>query len=252
MATKIALNNLYKRFGSKHVLQGASMQVAAGTTQVILGGSGSGKSVLLKCLLGLLPVDAGTVQVDGHPTTGLTERQRTQLMTKFGMLFQSGALFDSLSVWENVAFVLRQRGVSERIAKDTAIAKLAMVGLPATVADMNPADLSGGMRKRVGLARAICHNPEIILYDEPTTGLDPITSDVINDLILKLQAELRCTSIVITHDMTTAFKVANRVAFLYEGKFLEEGPVAQFRTTTNPFVRQFVEGRAEGPIKIVV
>ena len=127
-----------------------------------------------------------------------------------------------------------------------------MVGLPATVADMNPADLSGGMRKRVGLARAICHNPEIILYDEPTTGLDPITSDVINDLILKLQAELRCTSIVITHDMTTAFKVANRVAFLYEGKFLEEGPVAQFRTTTNPFVRQFVEGRAEGPIKIVV
>lgn len=252
MTIAIELKNVAKAFGKKEVLRGASVKVEKGSTLVVLGGSGTGKSVLLKCILGLVEIDGGQISVNGRDVSHLKERERTELMRTFGMLFQSAALFDSMSVWENVAFVLLQRNVPAPEAKSIAIQKLSMVGLRPEVADMNPADLSGGMRKRVGLARAICHDPEIIFYDEPTTGLDPITSDIINDLILKLQKELKCTSVVITHDMTTAFKVADRLAFLYQGKFLAEGTSKEFKDSDNPYVRQFVEGRADGPIKVTV
>lgn len=248
----IELNNLHLAFGSKKVLQGASLAIPTGTTQVILGGSGSGKSVLLRCILGLLQPQQGSLKVLGQTLNPNKSDAHTALMQKCGMLFQSGALFDSLSVWENVAFTLLQKKMQPDTARKVALEKLSMVGLASRVAEQYPAELSGGMRKRVALARAICGNPEIILYDEPTTGLDPITADVINDLILKLQRELKCTSVVITHDMHSAFKVADRMAFLYKGAFLAEGTAAAFKNTTNPYVRQFVEGNAEGPIETTV
>lgn len=247
---KIELRNVEKRFGKKEILTGASLQIARGTTQVILGKSGTGKSVLLKCVLGLEPIQGGEILVDGVEVSRLKGAERMELMAKFGMLFQGAALFDSMNIWENVAFVMLQQGAKQAQAKEVALEKLRMVGLKPEVAEQNPADLSGGMRKRVGLARAICHNPEIIFYDEPTTGLDPITADVINDLIIKLQKELKCTSVVITHDMTSAFKVADRMAFLYDGKFMAEGTAAEFENSKNPMVKQFVEGRADGPIQI--
>lgn len=251
MSTKITFHNVKKSF-ARPVLEGATLKVEKGSTQVILGGSGSGKSVMLKCLLGLIPVDGGEIIVDGVDVTRIKAKDRPALMRKFGMLFQAGALFDSMSVWENVAFVLLQEGTKPAKAKDAAIAKLAQVGLRPEVAMQNPAELSGGMRKRVALARAICHEPEIILYDEPTTGLDPITADVINDLIIKLQKDLKTTSIVITHDMHSAFKVADEMALLYQGKFIAEGTPKDFRNSTNPYVKQFVEGSAQGPIKVTV
>jgi len=197
-------------------------------------------------------VDEGQIWVDGTDVAHLSEQERMALMGKFGMLFQNGAMFDSMTVWENVAFALLQRGMLPADAKAVALKKLAMVGLPALVADQNPNELSGGMRKRAALARAICHDPQIIFYDEPTTGLDPIMADVINDLIIKLQKELKCTSVVITHDMHSAFKVADRMAFLYQGSFLAEGSVKEFKNSDNLYVRQFVEGRADGPIKVTV
>jgi phospholipid/cholesterol/gamma-HCH transport system ATP-binding protein len=196
------------------------------------------------------PIQAGEIFVDGAPVSKLHGAERMELMAKFGMLFQGAALFDSMNIWENVAFVLLQQGMRRAQAKEIALEKLRMVGLKPEVAEQNPADLSGGMRKRAGLARAICHNPEIIFYDEPTTGLDPITADVINDLIIKLQAELKCTSVVITHDMASAFKVADRMAFLYDGQFVAEGTADEFKTTKDPMVKQFVEGRADGPIQV--
>ncbi len=245
---KLELKNVTKAFGSKQVLRGVSLAVQTGNTHVILGGSGSGKSVLLRTILGLTHADSGTILLDGKDVTHVREAQRMELMRKFGMLFQAGALFDSMSVWENVSFSLLQDGRSAKEAKDVAVSKLKMVGLKPDVALQNPAELSGGMRKRVALARAICHNPEIIFYDEPTTGLDPITADVINDLILKLQKELKCTSVVITHDMHSAFKVADRMSFLYQGKFIAEGTANEFKNSNNPYVNQFVEGRADGPI----
>jgi phospholipid/cholesterol/gamma-HCH transport system ATP-binding protein len=248
MSTLIQFSNVQRSFGKKQVLRGASLKVEQGDIQVILGGSGSGKSVLLKCLLGLVTIDNGDILVGGKSVVGLAENARTEMMSKFGMLFQNGALFDSLSVWENVAFRLLQDHVSPADARKIAVQKLGMVGLASTVAQQMPSELSGGMRKRVALARAICHNPQIILYDEPTTGLDPITADVINDLIIKLQTELKCTSIVITHDMASAFKIADRMAFLYQGKFLHEGTAKEFSKSDNAYVRQFVEGRADGPI----
>lgn len=252
MATLIDIRNVSKSFGRKEVLRGASLTIEKGITQVILGGSGSGKSVLLRCILGLVDVDGGSISVAGTDVSHGTEAERLARMSMFGMLFQAGALFDSMSVWENVAFVLLQRKMDRGEAKEIAIKKLAMVGLKADVADLNPAELSGGMRKRVALARAICHDPQIIFYDEPTTGLDPITADVINDLIIKLQKELKCTSVVITHDMHSAFKVADTMAFLYQGKFIAEGSPKEFKNSANPYVRQFVEGNAEGPIKVTV
>ncbi|RYG59103.1 MAG: ABC transporter ATP-binding protein, partial [Alphaproteobacteria bacterium] len=238
---KIELKGVEKRFGKKVILDGTDLQVERGTTQVILGKSGTGKSVLLKCVLGLEPIQGGEIFVDGKEISGLHGAERMALMAKFGMLFQGAALFDSMTIWENVAFMPLQHGMKRNDAKELAMDKLRMVGLKPEVADQNPSDLSGGMRKRVGLARAVCMNPEIIFYDEPTTGLDPITADVINDLILKLQDELKCTSIVITHDMASAFKVADRMAFLYDGKFINEGTKREFETTRDPMLRQFIE-----------
>jgi phospholipid/cholesterol/gamma-HCH transport system ATP-binding protein len=248
----IELNDLHLAFGPKVVLQGASLNIAKGDIQVILGGSGSGKSVLLRCMLGLLQPNRGQVRVFGQTPNVRKIEAHAKLMARCGMLFQNSALFDSLTIWENVAFTLLQKNVGTREAKKVALQKLGMVGLASHVADLFPAELSGGMKKRAALARAICGNPEVILYDEPTTGLDPITADVINDLILKLQKELQCTSVVITHDMHSAFKLADRMAFLYQGTFLAEGPAASFEKSSNPYVRQFVEGRAEGPIAATV
>ncbi|HEX2858612.1 MAG TPA: ABC transporter ATP-binding protein [Alphaproteobacteria bacterium] len=242
MPSKIDLRHVKKSFGSKHVLADVNLAVPTGETMVIMGGSGTGKSVLLKCILGLVNVDGGMVMVDGKDTTKLKAPERMQLMKKFGMLFQGGALFDSMTVWENVAFVPLQAGMKPADAKKLAIAKLAMVDLKADVADQNPGELSGGMRKRVALARAIAHEPEIIFYDEPTTGLDPITADVINDLIIKLQKQLKCTSVVITHDLHSAFKVADRMAMLFEGRVLAEGTPAEMKKSSQPFVQQFLAG----------
>lgn len=252
MAENITLKNVKKSFGTKAVLQGATLDIPAGKTTVILGGSGSGKSVLLKCMLGLLEPDSGTIKIGSVATEDLSTRERTQLMRKFGMLFQSGALFDSMTIWENVAFSLLQDGMKAKEAKDIAIAKLAQVGLKPEVADQNPAELSGGMRKRAALARAVCTTPQFIFYDEPTTGLDPITADVINDLIIKLQQEYKATSVVITHDMHSAFKVADHMAFLYQGKFIAEGNPKSFQKSDNPYVAQFVAGSAQGPIAVGV
>jgi phospholipid/cholesterol/gamma-HCH transport system ATP-binding protein len=248
----IQLNNVHKAFGPKKVLQGVNLSVERGTTRVILGGSGTGKSVLLKCILGLVKIDSGSMLIDGQDVTNLKDAEQRALMRKFGMLFQGGALFDSLSVWENVAFVPLQSGMKIPQAKDLAVEKLAAVGLPASVASQFPAELSGGMRKRVALARAVAHNPEIIFYDEPTTGLDPITADVINNLMLHMQKTLKCTSVVITHDMPSAFKVADTLSFLYQGKVLAEGTPKEFKNSSNAYVQQFVSGSAEGPIKTVV
>jgi len=247
---KLELRNVQKSFGTKQVLENVNINIAKGESFVIIGGSGSGKSVLLKCLLGLLQPSGGKVLVDGVDTTRLNEHQRMQFMQKIGMLFQSGALFDSLSVWENVGFGLTQQGVKPNKVRQTAIDKLALVGLEPRVADQKPSELSGGMRKRVGLARAICLEPEIILYDEPTTGLDPITSDVINDLILHLKEQLGVTSVTITHNMKSAFKIADRIGMLYLGKMIATGSVKEIQTSDNPYVVQFVNGHAHGPIKV--
>lgn len=253
MQSKIEFRNVTKSFGPKKVLTGASLAIPRGTTQVILGQSGSGKSVLIKCLLGLLPVDGGDILVDGQSVTKLKPKDRLALMWRFGMLFQSGALFDSLSVWENIAFVaLQLEGVSPAKAKDLAVQKLAMVGLGENVAMQNPAELSGGMRKRVALARAIAHDPDMILYDEPTTGLDPVTSAIIADLMNKLQTELKCTSVVITHDMPCAYTVGDEMAFLHHGAFAVQGTVEDFQKSKDPMVRQFLDGKAQGPLQMVV
>lgn len=248
----LEIRNLTKGFGGRQVLKGINLSVPKGDSTVIIGGSGSGKSVLLKCILGLLEPDDGQVLVDGQDTTHLDEKTRYKLMTRFGMLFQNGALFDSLSVWENVAFGLIREGTSESKAHKIAVEKLAMVGLAAHVADQAPSELSGGMKKRVALARAICQEPEIIFYDEPTTGLDPITSDVINELILKLKRELGVTSVTITHDMTSAYKIADHISMLFEGQMIAYGTVPEIQKSDNPYVQQFIHGRADGPIKMAV
>jgi phospholipid/cholesterol/gamma-HCH transport system ATP-binding protein len=248
---KIRIRDLHKRFGAKQVLDGVELDVAEGESVVVIGGSGTGKSVLLKCVLGLLEPDRGSIVIDGEEVVGLGRRAREQVMQKFGMLFQSAALFDSLPVWENVAFGLvniNKLGRAE--AKERAVATLAQVGLGADVADLWPAELSGGMRKRVGLARAIATQPEILFFDEPTTGLDPIMADVINDLIARSVRHLGATAISITHDMASARKIADRVAMLYQGKIIWQGPVAQIDHSGNPYVEQFIHGRGEGPIKL--
>jgi len=248
---KIRVRGLHKAFGTHRVLNGLDIDVAERESVVVIGGSGSGKSVLLKCILGILEPDAGTIEVDGRNVVGLTGEARDQTLRKFGMLFQNAALFDSLSVWENVSFALIQRDkLDKKTARDAAIDKLAQVGLQQNVADLYPAELSGGMKKRVGLARAIATDPEIIFFDEPTTGLDPIMGDVINDLIVSCVHELGASTLSITHDMASARKIAHRVAMLYEGEIIWQGPVAEVDTTENPYVQQFVHGRAEGPIRM--
>ena len=250
---KIRIRELYKRFGAKQVLNGVDLDVAKGESVVVIGGSGTGKSVLLKCILGLLEPDRGSILIDGEEVVGLGRSAREQVMHKFGMLFQSAALFDSLPVWENVAFgLLHIKRLGRAEAKERAVATLAQVGLDADVADLWPAELSGGMRKRVGLARAIATQPEILFFDEPTTGLDPIMSDVINDLIARSVRHLGATAISITHDMASARKIADRIAMLYQGKIIWQGPVAEIDHSGNPYVEQFIHGRGEGPIKLDV
>ncbi|MEX2450171.1 MAG: ATP-binding cassette domain-containing protein [Rhodospirillales bacterium] len=248
---KIRLRNVQKAFGTKKVLDGVDLDVGKGESVVIIGGSGVGKSVTLKCILGLLEADSGSIQVDGDEIVGADAETRERINQKIGMLFQSAALFDSLPVWENVAFgLLAQKKVSRAEAKDIAVAKLAQVGLSAGVAYLSPAELSGGMQKRVGLARAIAIDPDIIFFDEPTTGLDPIMSDVINDLIVKTTGDVGATALSITHDMVSARKIAHRIAMLYEGKIIWFGPTAEIDRSNNPYVDQFIHGRAEGPIKM--
>ncbi len=246
----IEMRGVEKAFGAKRVLQGVDLTVVRGESLAIIGGSGTGKSVTLKCVLGLVVPDAGEVLVAGEPALGLRGRRREALLDRFGMLFQGGALFDSMTVWENVAFrALRGRGrLAKPEARALAVEKLARVGLGADTADLYPAELSGGMQKRVGLARAIATSPEIIFFDEPTTGLDPIMADVINDLIREIVVEMGATAVTITHDMGSVRKIADRVAMIHEGVIQWEGPVAEIDTTENPYVHQFVNGLAEGPI----
>jgi phospholipid/cholesterol/gamma-HCH transport system ATP-binding protein len=250
---KIRIRELYKRFGAKQVLNGVDLDVAKSESVVVIGGSGTGKSVLLKCILGLLEPDRGSILIDGEEVVGLGRSAREQVMQKFGMLFQSAALFDSLPVWENVAFgLLHIKKLGRAEAKERAVTTLAQVGLGPDVADLWPAELSGGMRKRVGLARAIATQPDILFFDEPTTGLDPIMSDVINELIARSVRHLGATAISITHDMASARKIADRIAMLYQGKIIWQGPVAQIDHSGNPYVEQFIHGRGEGPIKLDV
>ena len=250
---KIRLSGVKKRFGEKIVLDGVDLEVAAGESLIIIGGSGTGKSVTLKCILGLLDPEEGSIAVDGEEVTVLAGRERERVNAKIGMLFQSAALFDSLVVWENVAFGLIQgKGVQRKPAKDAALKALAAVGLTEDVGEMWPVDLSGGMRKRVGLARAVCATPEILFFDEPTTGLDPIMGDVINELIVKTVNDMGVTALTITHDMASARKIGHRIAMLHEGKIVWQGPVANIDKSGNPYVDQFIHGRAEGPIRMAV
>ncbi len=250
---KIRIRGLHKSFGDNAVLDGLDLDVGVGESVVVIGGSGSGKSVLLKCILGLLTPEAGSIQVDGEEVVGMNDRELDRVRRKFGMLFQNAALFDSLPVWENVAFGLIQGERMERdAAKKVAGEKLAAVGLGPEVGELSPAELSGGMRKRVGLARAIATEPEIIFFDEPTTGLDPIMGDVINDLIVKCGRELGATALSITHDMASARKIADRIAMLYQGKIIWEGSVGEIDSSGNAHVDQFIHGRAEGPIEMQI
>jgi len=247
----IELKNIEKSFGNKKVLSGFNLSIEKGTSLVIIGGSGSGKSVALKCILGLLHADSGTIHVDGQDMTSASNAQRKRILDKIGMLFQSAALFDSLKVWENVAFGLMQgQGLNKKDAKKIAIEKLGRVGLTADVAELSPAELSGGMQKRVGLARAIAGDPEIIFFDEPTTGLDPIMADIINDLIVECVRDLGATTLTITHDMTSAHKIADRVAMLYHGKIIWEDDKTKINNSGNAYVEQFVTGSAHGPIQM--
>jgi phospholipid/cholesterol/gamma-HCH transport system ATP-binding protein len=253
MTAKIVIKNLYKAFGRKKVLQGVDLEIAEGESVVVIGGSGSGKSVLLKCILGLLHPDSGEIFVDGQPTAQMGGSDRARMLAKFGMLFQGAALFDSLPVWQNVSFGLIQgQGMKLPEAKRLAIDTLSKVGLGADVADLFPAELSGGMQKRVGLARAIASKPEIIFFDEPTTGLDPIMSDVINQLIAERVRDLGATALSITHDMASARKISDRIVMLYQGKIIWQGKTAEIDNSGNPYVDQFIHGRAEGPIQMEV
>jgi len=247
----ICVRNLHKSFGSKVVLNGLDLDVGRGESVVVIGGSGTGKSVLLKSILGIVRPDEGTIQINGQDAINMSGTERGELMLKFGMLFQGSALFDSLSVWENISFGLMQaRGMEPQVAHTIAIEKLAQVGLGPEVGALYPAALSGGMQKRVALARAIAADPEIIFFDEPTTGLDPIMADVINDLILKCVRELGATTLSITHDLASARKIAHRIAMLHGGKIIWSGPVESIDRSGNDYVDQFIHGRAEGPIQM--
>ncbi|SEO52076.1 phospholipid/cholesterol/gamma-HCH transport system ATP-binding protein [Salinihabitans flavidus] len=246
----ITLRDVHKAFGANKVLRGVDLEVPRGSSMVIIGGSGSGKSVALKCVLGLVPPDAGQILVDGKDAT---RGDRDAFLARFGMLFQGGALFDSLPVWQNVAFRLL-RGSLKRPrdeAREIAVEKLRRVGLSPDVADLFPSELSGGMQKRVGLARAIAAEPEIIFFDEPTTGLDPIMAGVINDLIREIVTEMGATAMTITHDMTSVRAIADNVAMLYDGVIKWTGPVAEMDNSGDPYLDQFIHGRADGPIAAV-
>ncbi len=244
----ITLENLSKSFGSNHVLRDVSLHVPKGQSLVVIGGSGSGKSVLIKCILGLVTPDAGRVIIDGQD---VTQTDRASMLHRFGMLFQAGALFDSLPVWQNVGFRLLRGPDSRKEVREIAIEKLRRVGLEADVAEKIPAELSGGMQKRVGLARAIAADPEIIFFDEPTTGLDPIMAGVINDLIREITTEMGATTITITHDMSSVRAIADRVAMLHDGIVQWAGPIGMLDNSNDAYVAQFITGRAEGPIATI-
>lgn len=251
--TKIKISGLKKAFGKKVVLDGLDLDIRKGESLVVIGGSGTGKSVLIKCIQGLLQPDAGSILIDEQEVVGLKESEKEEMHSKMGMLFQGGALFDSLSVWENVAFgLLENQKMNKKQAKNEAIRVLRQVGLAPDVADLAPSELSGGMQKRVGLARAIATRPEIIFFDEPTTGLDPIMADVINDLIIESVKGLGATALTITHDMASARKIADRIAMLYKGKIIWQGTVKEMDKTTDPYVCQFINGCSQGPIKVEV
>jgi phospholipid/cholesterol/gamma-HCH transport system ATP-binding protein len=246
----IRIKNLHKSFVDNRVLRGVNLEIKEGETITIIGGSGCGKSVLLKHIVGLLKPEAGEIEVDGQEITRLGMEELAEVQKKFGMLFQGAALFDSLTVGENISFGLRMLcDLEEREIKKRVSEKLSLVGLEG-IEQLTPAELSGGMKKRVALARAIAMNPKYILYDEPSTGLDPIMADVINNLILDLQEKLNITSIVVTHDMVTAYKISDRIAMLYEGRIEEIGTPEEIRETKNSVVRQFITGSSEGPIKM--
>jgi len=250
---KISLQNVHIAFGPKVVLDGLSLEVRRGESVVVIGGSGTGKSVMLKCVLGLIRPQQGSIAIDGEEAIGMRTRDRERVLRKFGMLFQGAALFDSLRVWENVAFGLVQGGRMPRLhAKRVALEKLASVGLGGEVGELSPAELSGGMRKRVALARAIATEPEIIFFDEPTTGLDPIMGDVINDLVVKCVRELGATALSITHDMASARKIGDRIAMLHSGKIIWVGPANEIDDSGNPYVEQFIRGSSQGPIQMEI
>ena len=252
-AAKISVRGLKKSFGRKRVLDGVDIDCATGESLVVIGGSGVGKSVLIKCILGLLHPEAGSVRIDGEETIALPRVQRERLMQKFGMLFQGGALFDSLSVWENVAFgLIHGRNMERPAAREIALAKLEAVGLGPEAAPLRTAELSGGMQKRVALARTIAAEPEVIFFDEPTTGLDPIMADVINNLIIKCVRDLGATAVSITHDLVSARKISDRIAMLYGGRIIWLGPTSEIDHSGNPYVDQFIHGRAEGPIQMEI
>jgi phospholipid/cholesterol/gamma-HCH transport system ATP-binding protein len=244
----IRIENLHKSFGANHVLNGVDLEIKDGETIVIIGSSGCGKSVLLKHIIGILRPDDGRITIDGTDIASLSSNQLDEFRLKLGMLFQGAALFDSLTVEQNVGFSLYEHtklapdNIREKVTE-----KLGLVGL-SKIEDLMPAELSGGMKKRVGLARAICSDPKIILYDEPTTGLDPINADAINDLILRMQEHLQVTSIVVTHDMKSAYKVGNRIAMLYDGKIIGIGSPEDIRNSMNPVIQQFIAGSAQGPM----
>lgn len=244
----LELRNLHKAFGPKHVLRGVDLAVAPGKSLVIIGGSGTGKSVTIKCALGLMAPDTGEILFDMQPAD--TRKAINTLRRRTGMLFQGGALFDSLTVWENVAFALLYRdGVNRAQARKLAIETLAKVRLPASAAGLRPAELSGGMQKRVALARAIIAKPDLIFFDEPTTGLDPITADAVNNLIVEQVKALGAAAVTITHDMASVRKIADEVAMLHEGRIIWRGPVSALDASGNAHVDQFVNGRADGPIQ---
>lgn len=250
MTPKIKIENLYKSFDTKHVLRGVDLEIYEKESLVILGGSGSGKSVLIKSITGLLEPDSGNIFIDNINTTRIKGGKKDRMLDKFGYLFQGGALFDSLKIWQNVAFrLINAENIYKDDARAIAIEKLKVVGLDKSVADLYPAELSGGMQKRVSLARAICADPEVIFFDEPTTGLDPIMSDVINDLIIKSSKSVGATTITITHDIASARKIADRIALLYQGKIIWQGTVKEMNETDNAYISQFINGKAEGPIK---
>jgi phospholipid/cholesterol/gamma-HCH transport system ATP-binding protein len=250
---KLEWRDVHKRFGGAAVLDGLNLTVAPGRSLVIIGGSGQGKSVSIKIAIGLMEADSGQVLIDGQDVTHLPQRERRALFARFGMLFQSAALFDSLRVWENVAFrLINADGVPRAAARKRAVEALAKVRLGAEVADLYPNELSGGMQKRVGLARAVVANPEIIMFDEPTTGLDPITADAINELIVEQVRGLGCTAVSITHDLASARKIGDEIAMLHAGRIVWRGPASEIDRSGDPHVEQFINGRADGPIKAAV
>jgi phospholipid/cholesterol/gamma-HCH transport system ATP-binding protein len=249
----IALRDVRKSFGSNHVLNGIDLEVPRGHSMVVIGGSGTGKSVMIKSILGLIRPDSGSIRIAGEEVVGLRGAERDRQLSRFGMLFQGAALFDSIPVWENVAFGLIQgRNMPRKEAKEIALDKLMQVGLGPNVAELFPAELSGGMQKRVGLARAIAADPEIIFFDEPTTGLDPIMADVINNLIVDLVKRIGATTISITHDMASARKIADDIAMIYKGRIIWQGKASEIDSSGNAYVDQFVHGRAEGPIQMEI